>query len=138
MSRDSFGSFSTPLKSTAQSPNRDSFGSFQEYKVESDEALKEVAHVEEVMEDSPVNSKGEVFDLGAELLVFTDKTVFYELTGSDPVQTALKKCFTFEEMVGMNSRTLMSLDEAVKSGKDVLEILISNQSWYAITQYTRY
>jgi hypothetical protein len=147
MSRDSFGSFSSPLKA-AQSAHRDSFGSFQECKVESIHGSTEGAmdnSLEIVLEESSgellqvtssANTKRS-FDVGREMSIFTDESVFFNFTGSDPVQTALKKCFTFEELVVLNSRTLMTWDEAAKSGKDVLDSLISNQSWFEVTQYTR-
>ena len=154
MSRDSFGSFSSPMNPLVPSPHRDSFGSFQEYKVgsiqDSDKEpslgiLEEECPFDKVekatLQSSPKDSLSikslQTNSLAVEISCFTDENVFYQLSGSDPVLDAFKKCFTFEEMVGMNSRTLMTVDEASKSGKDVLEILTSNQSWFAITQYTR-
>ena len=139
MSRDSFGSFSSPLKSS--SAHRDSFGSFQDYKVESSHGSTEkVDNLEIVLEEQllQVNISADTAStIDSQLSIFTDESVFYNLTGSDPVQTALKACFTFDEMVAMKSRTLMTLDEAEKLGKDVLDSLMSAESWVAITQHTR-
>jgi len=139
MSRDSFGSFSSPLKSA----HRDSFGSFQDYKVESIHGSTECSPekglelvVEEQQELDNIKQEKDK-QVKEELSIFTDESVFFNFTSSDPVQVALKKCFTFDEMVAMASRTLMTCDEAEKLGKDVLVSLTSAESWAAIVQYTR-
>ena len=163
MSRDSFGSYSTPLNASAESPHRESFGSFQEYKIDSIQSSMQSSAqsptsvlevlTEEILTESPIVARADIISsasaeaekaledsressIADEMSKFTHEKIFCQATGDDPVLNALKKCFSFEELVGMNSRNLMTLDEADKLGQDPLEILVNSQSWFAVIQYT--
>ena len=152
MSKDSFGSFSTPVAPDApspaipkvKSPARESFGSFQEYK--SDAVGFDTAHsagsvIVEEAETVLASVVDNVLDVStgewSHMLKFIDPNVFQVFNVKDQVSAALESCFSYTELIGMPGRSLVTAEEAISSGHDPLSTLIKSQSWSGIAQYTK-